>query len=248
MDPTEPQAEPPMRPVGRGDPASQAHLQREIADLKARLVREAHTAVGMLEAACEALFKLDEEQARKVREADDEVDREEVHIEEEAFRILALYAPYARDFRSITALVRVNADLERVADHATSLAKQTIKLKKLGLTQFPTALVELGQRVPMLCHALLSSLVSEDAEAARGVISRDRTIDTLDKRLFDECVEAIGPTRQSKAAALLLYRCGRELERVGDLAGNIAEDVIYITSGAIVRHEEKKRLKEHPAT
>lgn len=227
----------------RTDPASQIHLEREIKALLARLVREAHTAVGMIESACDALFKLDEAGARAVMASEDLVDSEEVHIEEEAFRILALFQPYARDFRTITALVRMNADLERIADHATSLAKQTIKLRALGASSFPTSLVELGHRVPVECHALLSSLSTQDVEGARGVIMRDKTIDRLDKRLFDECLDQMTDTRESRAAGLLLYRCGRELERVGDLACSIAEDVIYIVSGEIVRHVEKKRLK-----
>lgn len=233
----------PSPALRRTDPASQIHLEREIATLQARLVREAHTAVGMIESACDALFKLDEPGARAVMASEDAVDVEEVHIEEEAFRILALYHPFARDFRTITAFIRMNADLERIADHATSLAKQTIKLKALGASRFPTALVELGQRVPVECHALLSSLSTQDVEGARGVIMRDKTIDRLDKRLFDECLDQMGDSRESRAAGLLMYRCGRELERVGDLAGSIAEDVIYIASGEIVRHVEKKRLK-----
>jgi phosphate transport system protein len=228
------------------DAANQAQVQREIAALKARVQKEASTAVGMLESACEALFKLDEPAARGVMVIDDQVDTEEVHIEEEGLRILVLFQPYARDFRTITALLRVNADLERLADHATSIAKLTLKLKALGVAAFPTSLIELGQRVPMQCHALLTSLGSEDAESARSVIRADITIDTLDKRLFDECIAVIGHTHESKAAALLMYRCGRELERVGDLAGAIAEDLIYIAGGAIVRHKEKRRLKGKP--
>ncbi len=219
------------------------HLDTQLASLKSRLVREAHTAVGMLEGAIDALFRLDEAAARQVMATDDEVDREEVHIEEDAFRILALFQPYARDFRTLTALLRMNSDLERVADHATSLAKQSIKLFKLGVKTMPVSLLEMGQRVPIQCHALLNSLTSEDVELARSVITSDIAIDSLDKRLFDECLDTMSITRESKAAGLILYRCGRELERVGDLMGNIAEDVIYIAGGAIVRHAEKKRLK-----
>lgn len=239
-----PAADAPPRPV---DAASRAHVQREIAALKARVVREANTAVGMLESACESLFRLDESGARGVVASDDQVDSEEVHIEEDGLRILALFQPYARDFRTINALLRVNADLERIADHATSIAKLTVKLRALGIATFPTALTELGQRVPMLCHALLTSLNNEDPESARSVILADQTIDALNKRLFDECIDGMGTTRESKAAGLLLYRAGRELERVGDLAGAIAEDLIYIGSGAIVRHAERRRLRGKPA-
>jgi phosphate transport system protein len=218
-------------------------LSREIGLLKQRLVSEASFAIGMIESAVDALFRLDVDAARNVVQRDDEIDREEVHIEEACYRLLALFQPFARDFRTITTLLKINADLERVGDHATSLAKATVKLNALGMTQMPVALQELGQRVPMMCHALLRALQSEDAEAARGIFARDLAIDTLEKRLFDECVDLMTASRESKAAALICYRCGRELERVGDLMTNIAEDVLYLATGSIVRHEEKKRIK-----
>ena len=216
-------------------------IGREIAALKERLVREATFAVGMLEAAIDALLKLDVEAARQVMRRDDEIDSEEVHIEEEALRILALYHPFARDFRTVATLLRVNADVERVGDHAHSIAKLTVKLAALGVPSWPTALRELTQRVPMLCHALLSTLLAESTEGAQSIFERDKDIDTLDKRLFDESIDLMDSDRTSKARGVLIYRCGRELERVGDLMTNIAEDVVYLVTGSIVRHEDKKQ-------
>ncbi|MFN5663093.1 MAG: phosphate signaling complex protein PhoU [Planctomyces sp.] len=222
-------------------------LEEQILAVKRRLVMEAGSAIGMLESAIEALVKLDEPAAREVIRRDDEIDKEEVRIEEECLRLLALFNPLARDFRTVAALMRVNADLERVADHATSLCKQTIKLRKFKDAgthiALPTSLVELGQRVPIQCQTLMRALVNEKADDARAVIMKDAAIDTLDKRLFDECVDAMTETREGRSAGMLYYRCGRELERVGDLMTNIAEDVLYLATGSIVRHEEKKRLK-----
>lgn len=235
-----------------GDPSSspgpglrppEQTLPREIMALRERLIHEATLAVGMLELACDALTRLDPATARSVIERDDEIDREEVHIEEQCFRLLALFQPFARDFRTVVSLLRVNADLERVGDHACSIAKQTIKLRDLGAPRLPTALVELAQRVPIVCHTLLRTLQNEDVESARRILAKDVALDLLDKRLFDECVDAIGPTRESRAAGLRMYRCGRELERVGDLMASIAEDVMYLATGSIVRHDEKRRLK-----
>jgi phosphate transport system protein len=220
-------------------------LQKDISAAKRRLVGEASTAIGMLEAAIDVLFRLDEQGAREIMARDDDVDREEVAIEEECFRVLALFAPVARDFRTVVCLLRVNSDLERLADHATSLCKQTIKLKALGWDRaWPHSLVELGRRVPMQSQALLRAFISEDADAARQVLVRDQAIDSAEKRLFDESVDAMGDSRQERAAGLLLYRCGREMERAGDLLTNIAEDVIYLTTGSIVRHAEKRRLRQ----
>lgn len=220
-------------------------LARNIRDLKTRLVQEATLAIGMLELSTDALVRLDTAAAQSVMRRDDEIDREEVRIEEECHRLLSLFQPYARDFRTLATLLRVNSDLERVGDHAHSLAKLTLKLSTLmGPTPrpLPTALQELAQRVPMLCHGLLNALLTENADAARAILPKDKAIDSLEKRLFDECLEQMGSDRNTNAAGLLLYRCGRELERVGDLMTNIAEDVVYLATGQIVRHQ-KKRLR-----
>ena len=153
-------------------------LEEQILAVKRRLVMEAGSAIGMLESAIEALVKLDEPAAREVIRRDDEIDKEEVRIEEECLRLLALFNPLARDFRTVAALMRVNADLERVADHATSLCKQTIKLRKFKDAgthiALPTSLVELGQRVPIQCQTLLRALVNEKADDARAVIMKDK--------------------------------------------------------------------------
>ncbi|MGD9688811.1 MAG: phosphate signaling complex protein PhoU [Phycisphaerales bacterium] len=217
-------------------------IGREVQQLKERLVREATLAIGMLEAAIDALLRLDPEAARAVMRRDDEIDREEVHIEEEALRILALYQPFARDFRTVATLLRINADLERVGDHAHSIAKLATKMAPLGVPQWPTALKELTSRVPMLCHALLNTLLTENVESARSIFLKDRDIDSLDKRVFEESLDLMEDTRESKTRGMYMYRCGRELERVGDLMVNIAEDVVYLGTGSIVRHEEKKKM------
>ncbi|MBY0308424.1 MAG: phosphate signaling complex protein PhoU [Phycisphaerales bacterium] len=226
-----------------GSPRANGHevlIEREIKNLRTMILAEAAAAIGMVEQASEALISLDEDSARNVIGRDDEIDREEVLIEEECFRILALYHPFAKDFRVITTFVKVNADVERVADHATSVAKAAIKLKKLSVRRMPTALVELAQRVPILCRAVLNLLASEDATDARELVSKDKAIDNLVKQLFEECVSMMTAERDSKAAGLRMYRCGRELERIGDLMKNIAEDLIYLQSGTIVRHEKRR--------
>lgn len=232
-------------PIGPSAPKSMndVSIEREIKALKAMVMAEAAAAIGMIEQASEALLNRDETLARIVISHDDEIDRNEVEIEAACFRVLALFHPYAKDFRYITTLVKVNTDIERVADHATGIAKQTIKLKKLNAPAFPTPLIELAQRVPIMCHALLAALATESADQARELVAKDKAIDSLEKQLFEECLNIMTTDRNSKAACLLIHRCGRELERVGDLMKNIAEDLIYLQSGTIVRHEAKKNAQ-----
>ncbi|MEK6702072.1 MAG: PhoU domain-containing protein, partial [Planctomycetota bacterium] len=204
----------------------------------------------MLESALDALWSLDVASAKLVRAEDDQVDREEVLIEQESFEILALQHVFARDFRMIAFILKVNADIERVADHATGIAKMTSRISKnlpAGVVPvWPTSLRELGQRVPVICHELLRAVLDEDVAAAIEVTHNDTVIDQLDRRLSEEVIEmmkAEGKSDSALAIGLLVARLGRELERVGDLMKNIAEDLVYLDTGRIVRHAGKPASK-----
>lgn len=235
--------------------SQQPHVfERRIQQLKRRLVREATHAIGMLEASLDALWKLDLAAAREVRAEDDQVDREEVEIEQEGFEILALRHVFARDFRMVAFVLKVNADVERVADHATGIAKIALRIAKGMppgvLPPWPTALKELGARVPMMCHELLRAVLNEDVESARKIVASDDVIDQLDRQLFEEAIDLMkdeGRTDSALAMGLHVARVGRELERVGDLMKNIAEDLIYLGTGQIVRHSAKTTPPAPPA-
>ena len=218
-------------------------FELELATLRRRIVREASMAIDMLESALLALWELDSERANAVRRRDDRVDREEVAIEAECFRLLALQQPFGGDLRQIAFCIKVNEDIERVADHASSIAKLTMRISPPA-PKWPTSLVEMGERVPLMCHSLLRAVLSEDVDAAREVIAGDKVIDRLDERLFDDVLDLLDLEPTRKADVLLIHRLGRELERVGDLMVNIAEDVVYLVTGEIVRHEKKLKRDE----
>ncbi|MEX2217710.1 MAG: phosphate signaling complex protein PhoU [Phycisphaerales bacterium] len=224
--------------------SARATFDQSIQQLKRRLVQEASAAVSMLEAALEALWRLDPEAAKAVRIRDDSIDSEEVAIESECFRLLTLQNPLARDFRLLAFILKVNSDVERVADHASGIAKVAGKLDKSLPFRWPTALKDMGQRVPAMCHALLRAVLEEDVKGAEAVAAEDDTIDALDKQLFREVEEMMRADPANVRNGLLLYRLGRELERVGDLMKNIAEDVIYLKTGSIVRHEAKRAQRQ----
>ena len=232
--------EPTASPNPAGGRESRFTLDRSIIALKRRLVEEASGAIAMLEAALDALWKLDEAAAREVRRRDDTIDRQEVEIEQECIRMLALQQPFARDLRFITFILKVNADVERVADHACSIAKMAGRLAPFRGFPWPTALVELGQRVPLMCHTLLRAVLDEDAALAHKIANEDETIDGLEKQLFAEVEEFMRAEPEQVSCGLMMYRAGRELERIGDLMKNIAEDIIYLDTGSIVRHGEKR--------
>lgn len=207
--------------------------------IRRRLVREAVVAVGMLERAIAALWTLDRAEARVVRAKDTRVDREEVAIETECYKLLTMQQPVAKDFRTIAFTLKVNQDIERVADHASSIAKSILAFRGETPPRWPTALEELAHRVPAQCHVLLRAVIDDDTDRAREIVAADEVLDEINRRLFDEIVETMDGTSDSSANGLLLYRIGRELERVGDLVAAMAEDVVFLNTGTIIRHAKR---------
>jgi len=216
-------------------------FDEKIAQLKRRLFREATTVIDMLERSLDALWRLDTDLAAAVRYRDDRIDLEEVEIEQQCYVLLTLGQPVARDFRSLAFILKVNSDLERVADHAVSIAKVVSSLDGRARSLWPTSLSELRDRVPMMCHSLMRAVLDEDSDAARDLVSSDKVIDRLDRRLFVEVAEMMRRDPELIEDGILLYRVSRELERVGDLMANIAEDVVYLVTGEIVRHAHRDR-------
>lgn len=230
----------PTQLAGGSQPSGRARstFERELVALRRRVIQQATLAMRMFQESLDALWRLDRSFAAELKIRDNTVDDEEVAIEQACFRLLALQQPVARDFRIIAFVLRVNADLERVADHACSIAKVAKRIEGDTVPKWPTALLEMGERVPYMCQRLLQAVLSEDAEAARKIIDEDETIDKLHKRLFVETIEFMRQEPDSEANGLHIARLGRELERVGDLMANIAEDVVFLVTGEIVRHEK----------
>jgi len=216
-------------------------FHKDLSKLRRRLIRSANVAVDMLEASIWGLWNNDHELASEIRLRDDGVDSEEVEIEQECLRLLTLQQPYGQDFRLLAFCIKVNADIERVADHATSLAKVTLRIDPENAPTWPVSLVEIGDRIPEMCQWLLRAVLEENVDKARVLLKKDDVIDRLDKRLFVEITEWIRRDPDSAEVGLLCYRVGRELERVGDLLSNIAEDVVYLATGSIIRHQRPEK-------
>ncbi len=224
----------------RGHPKHRDMLDKLLAGVQRSLLREASLAFGMLENAIELLWTLDVDAAQALRRRDDKVDAQEVKIEQACIQLIALQQPMARDLRLVSFALRVNADFERVADHACSLAKVVIMMNKYGLKpSWPTAFVELAERVPLVTQRLLRSVVDEDMKLAREIIKDDKIIDRLHDRVFEETIELMHREPEHPELGLLIHRATRELERVADLMGSVAESVVYLGSGEIVRHSKR---------
>ncbi len=234
---------PPMQRV-----SGTTQLDHQLGALRRRLIREASQAVDLLTQSLDVLWASDREGAKEVRRIEKQIDQEEVRIEQECFRILALQQPFGADFRLITFSLKANSDIERLADHASSIAKISKKIES-EFPDWPESLREMGERLPVMCQELLRAVISADADGAKGVVKRDKIIDRLDKQTFKDLSEKIESNPTNASEYMLMYRISRELERVGDLLGNIAEDVVYLVTGDIVRHAPKpKRKKDQQET
>ncbi len=216
--------------------ASDTQLDQQLAALRRRIIREASQAVDLLTQSLEVLWDSTEEGVREIRAIEDEIDAEEVKIEQECFRILALQQPFGADFRLIAFCLKVNSDIERLADHASSIAKISKKIRREH-PDWPASLREMGERIPVMCQELLRAVINADPDSAREVVTRDKIIDKLDKQTFRELTAKIEARPGEAGGYMLMYRISRELERVGDLLSNIGEDIIYLVTGEIVRHE-----------
>lgn len=212
-------------------------LPRQIVALKRQLIKEASYAVAMIEQALDALLRLDRPQAKAVRKQDDVIDRQEVEIEKACVDLLLMQHPVASDFQAVLFVLRVNTQVERVGDHASSIAKVASRMVKAGLNpHWPTSLIEMAHRVPACCHKTLRAVLDEDVAAAREIIAEDEVIDELEKTLFAETLEMMRTDPQGDLAGLYIYRVGRELERTADVMAGICRDLIMRETGENVRH------------
>ena len=226
---------------------SDTQLDQQLAALRRRLIREASQATDLFKQALHVLWTSDREGAKAIKVIENQIDQEEVRIEQECFRIMALQQPFGADFRLITFSLKANSDIERLADHASSIAKISKKMET-ETPDWPGSLREMGERVPVMCQELLRAVINADTDAARQVVERDKAIDRLDKQTFTELSEKIEANPGDASQYMLMYRISRELERAGDLLGNIAEDVIYLVTGEIIRHEPKPKNTDLPET
>jgi phosphate transport system protein len=186
--------------------------------------------------AIEALLDQDLDAARFVRNGENEIDNMDVEIEIECLRVLALSHPVAGDLRFVLAVLRINNELERVADLANGISKRVIAMSVQNPIVLPQALSEMAAAAFQMLHDVLNAFSTEDAEVCRRVRRADKRVDDLHKQIFAWVHREI-PARPDKTEeAIEVLSIARALERIGDAASNIAEDVLFLLEGAIVRH------------
>jgi phosphate transport system protein len=188
------------------------------------------------------------ELAQEVSGRDREVDEWDVRIEEECLKILALYHPVANDLRRVAVVMKITAELERVADLAVSIAERSAGIALYGEFPMPARLAEMTREALSMLHDSIDAFVEQNAAAARKVCQRDEHVDNLNSQLIDEVVVMMKERPDLVEPGLHLFSVIRHVERVADHATNIAEDVVYLVEGAIIRHPRLHRRSGASAT
>lgn len=213
-----------------------ADIDKELISLRRAILTMGSSVQSRVDQAFEAFLERDLEQARRIKKGDREIDEMEVDIEGECLRVLALCHPLARDLRFVLATIRIDNDLERIADHAKSIAKRVIDLDGLDPVEIPPTIYTMAQTAREMLAESLRALADEDVELARRVRGSDQTVDDIQKSVFQWAQEQIPRDVDSTRTVIDVLSVIRAIERIADLATNIAEDVIFIAEGLVVRH------------
>jgi phosphate transport system protein len=212
------------------------HLQREIENLKKEILTVGAMAEQSVREAILAVQQRSEALARSVIEKDIKIDRIEVEVEESCLKTLALHQPVAIDLRFIIAVLKINNDLERVGDLAVNIAERALFLATQPQIDVQFDFTAMAAKTQEMLKNSLDALVNLDARLAREVCACDDEIDAMNKQMFLVVQDAINTYPDQVESLIHLLSASRHLERIADHATNIAEDVIYMIEGEIVRH------------
>ncbi|HZZ70747.1 MAG TPA: phosphate signaling complex protein PhoU [Pirellulales bacterium] len=213
------------------------HLERQIDLLKQKVLFVGSLVEEAIAKAVSALVNRDPELARAIVQADMEIDRMEVDVEEECLKILALYQPVAADLRFVVAVLKINNDLERMGDLAENIAKKVLFLADRDPVRLTLDFRTMTAKAQAMVKQALDALVARDAMLARAVRDADQEVDDLNRQIRKQ-IEAALRELPDRADCLLRYiSVTRHIERLADMAVNVAEEVIYMVEGDIVRHK-----------
>lgn len=213
-----------------------AHFVSLLDELRRRSLRMASMVEDMVQEACDVVFTPSDALARRIVSRDAEVDAEEVQVESEVIRLMALYQPVGIDLRMLCTILKVNSDLERVADCAVNIAERARHLEVQSLAAQSGDLKQMCPIVRRILRHAVQAYSMEDTDGARDVLKDDAAIDAVYGQIVRHIVNAAPKSPETIAGYLDLLSVAKNLERIADHATNIAEDVIFLSTGTIVRH------------
>ncbi len=217
------------------------HFEQELEDLQNRLLEMAGLVESSIHRSVRSLTEADEREAQQVFMNEARVNQMEIDIDDLATRLLALHQPMAKDLRFLTSAIKINNDLERMADLAVNIVERALSLmKKPSLKPF-IDIPHMTRLVESMVRDSLDAFVKRDADLARKVLLSDDAVDELRDSVYRELVGMMERDSSAVSRALDLIFIARNLERIADHATNIAEDVLFLVQGIDVRHHAESR-------
>ena len=212
------------------------HLTRDLENLHKDLLSMCAAVEEMIHRAVAQLDEPNYTEAEALGKQDDIIDDWDVRIEDSCLKVLALHQPVAVDLRRIAAVMKIAGELERVADLAVNIGERACGLIAAPEVAIPDRLKEMAQAAVDMLHRAIDSYVESDIEKAWGVCRQDDAIDQMNREIINSLIRQMheGPDRVE--SLLHLFSASRQVERVADHATNIAEDVVYLVEGTIIRH------------
>lgn len=214
----------------------QRHFDEELSDLKTKLLRMAGQTEDQIDQALTALVTRDSAMARQVIERDHLVNALDVEIDEESIRLLALHQPASRDLRLVTTAMKIATELERISDLAENVSERVIELNEEPQLKPYIDIPMMGNMARMMVKQSIDAFVKDDAQLARKVLTDDDFVDNLMEQLFRELLSFMLEDTRTISRAIRLSFIAKYLERMADHATNIAELVVYLVEGKIIRH------------
>ncbi len=224
------------------------HFDDELRQLKERLLYMSSLVERAIGSSIKALVDRDIELAQTVAISDDPINMLEIEIEECCLRLLALYQPQAGDLRLIIATMKINGDLERLGDLAVNIAKVTKYLIKVPISKPIVEIARMAKAAQSMLKDSLDAFVNKDARLAQDVCKRDDEVDDLNKQIFMDFLRSVSQDEKTIERSVDLILIAKNLERVGDHATNICEDVIYLVEGKSIKHHIDDKGFKRPST
>lgn len=214
------------------------HFQRDMDNIHREVLSLSAIVEEMIDKATLSLSTRRHELAHEVIDTDDLVDQREVRIEEECLKMLALHQPVAIDLRRVATVMKVNNDLERIADLAVNIAERSLNIDDYPDFPVPDTVSHMVAMSTQMVRSALDAFVNLDAAAARRIMSMDEEVDRHNRDIIAELQSLMQERPDLVPPAMHCFSAARHIERIADHATNIAEDVIYLVEGDIVRHKQ----------
>lgn len=218
----------------RARPRDKFHAELE--EVTAKLLKLASMAVAALDEAVKAFLERDEKLARRIIQGDKAINELEVEVDADCVRLIALYQPVAIDLRQVMAIDHLIVELERLGDIAVNIAEEALNLQALPEREFHPDLRRMTGLVQGMIRDSLRSFLQQDGILARQVCQQDDEVDYLDRAIIQDLLRVMGQSPEAVAFGLCQITVVRNLERAGDHATNIAEEVVFMVEGETIRH------------